>query len=166
MTIWTGSSYVFFGVEGPLVEALDEFRYDFDDNFHMTTHFLGKEPLDNNVAVAAITVVRTAANHIEPFTLRVEKFATFGPPTAPARVARFKASEWVYRWRKEVEHQLDRCGVTVSKTWLWEPHMTYAYGFDPDILEPMEDQLTKRGLSLEVTSLQMYDGRAKLVVPL
>jgi 2'-5' RNA ligase len=166
MTIWTGSSYVFLGVEGPLVEALKEFRYDFDDDFHMTTHFLGKEPLSDFDAPTAIRVARMAANLISPVTLEVKEFTTFGPPTAPARVARFDAPDWLYRWRQATAETLETLKIPVSKDWPWEPHMTYSYGFELDVLEPIEEKLLKEEAILTITSLCAYDGRAKLVVPL
>jgi 2'-5' RNA ligase len=166
LTIWTGSSYIFFGIEGPLVKALEEFRYDFDDDFHMTTHFLGKEPLSDFDAPTAIRVARMAANLLSPVTLTVKEFATFGPPTAPARVAKLDAPDWLYRWRQATAETLESLKISVSKTWPWEPHLTYAYNFEPDVLEPVEERLLKEKATLTIKSLEMYDGRAKLVVPL
>lgn len=169
MTIWTGSSYVFFGVEGPLVEVLSGYRYDFDDDFHLTTHFLGKTPLKLEIAQEALSTVRMAADILGPTELPLTEFATFGPPTAPARVAKFEASHELYRWRAALEKALDFIGGKVSKDWPWSPHMTYSYGFNLEKLQAIEKVLLTKGArsaKLTLTSLCMYDGRAKLVVPL
>lgn len=166
MTIWTGSSYVYFGVEGKVPEMLEGCRYDFDDDFHMTTHFLGKEPLDEITASTALSVVRLGASKISPFSMSIKGFKTYGLPDALARVAVFEAPPYVHLWRDAVAEALDAVGAKVSRNWPWSPHMTYAYGWDEDVVSVTEQRILDAKAIINIISLEMYDGTGKLVVPL
>lgn len=157
---------MYFGVEGKVPETLYNYRYDFDDGFHMTTHFLGKEPLILAVAAEALAVVRVAADQVSPFSMQVKGFQTYGPPEAPARVAVFEAPRFITVWREAVAQILDGVGASVSRTWPWSAHMTYAYGFELDTISAIEEQLLEAKATIDIVTLEMYDGTSKLVVPL
>jgi len=157
---------VYFGVGGKVPETLESYRYNFDDNFHMTTHFLGKEPLTMAVAAESLAAIRVAADQLSPFSMKIKEFATYGPPEAQARVAVFEAPRYIAVWREAIAIILGELGATVSRTWPWSAHMTYAYGFDLDVVSVVEQQLLEAKATINIVSLEMYDGTGKLVVPL
>lgn len=132
----------------------------------MTTHFLGKQSLEPVTAATALSVVRLGASKLAPFSMSVKDFKTYGPPNAPARVAVFEAPPYVHLWREAIASTLDAVGATVSRSWPWSPHMTYAYGFDLHALLPKENELVVARATIHIVSLEMYDGTGKLVVPL
>jgi 2'-5' RNA ligase len=169
VTVWTGSSYVYFGVQGPLADVLEEFRYEFDDPFHITIAFLGREPLPGFVSARALGIVRKYAAEIDKIELAPTKFATFGPPTAPARVCKFGVPPGLLEWRNLFCKALDNVGATISRNYEpWEPHLTYSYGFPLEELTYIEGRILgfQQRYQLTLKTVEMVDGRARLIVPL